>query len=246
MLKINNLLLVISFFLLILSFTKRNEFTPTLQLHPELHQEPKQTPTSQADFTTTYNEELFEIMPKYDYELYGLVVSYRLHDSESGLMLHALSKDHINVADYCVVWGQSADPKILREFDFSNGQFSCQFGTKSSVAWQAFNKQQLSNNHLLAIDETVRNRIDDISIGDQIYIKGWLSHYKNPAGYERGTSTNRTDTGDGACETIWVDDIRILAHMQNIWRQLMWFSLGLLILTLYIYFKAPYEPHKHH
>jgi len=150
------------------------------------------------------------------------------------------------VADYCVVWGQSADPKILREFDFSNGQFSCQFSTKSSAAWQAFNKQQLSNNHLLAIDETVRDRIDEISIGDQIHIKGWLSHYKNPAGYERGTSTTRTDTGNGACETILVNEIYIIAHMQGIWRLLMWLSLGLLIMTLFIYFKAPYEPHKYH
>jgi len=89
MLKLNNLLLIISFFLLILSFTKRNEFSPKLQPKPELQQEPIQTPTTQAPFTTTYNGDPFEIMPKYDYELYGLVVSYRLHDSESGMMLHA-------------------------------------------------------------------------------------------------------------------------------------------------------------
>ena len=246
MIKLNNLLLVISFFILIFSFTKRNEFSPKLQLLPELQQEPIQAITTKAAFTTTYNEETFEIMPKFDYELYGLVVSYRLHDSESGLMLHALNNDHINVADYCVVWGQTANPKLLADFKFRNGRFTCYWQTDSRYAWEQFNQDQISNNHLLAIDESVRDRIDEIEIGDQIHIKGWLSHYKDPGGYERGTSITRTDTGNGACETILVNEINILTHMENIWRQLMWISLGLLTLTLSIYLKAPYEPHKRH
>jgi hypothetical protein len=98
----------------------------------------------------------------------------------------------------------------------------------------------------LAIDESIRDRIDEISIGDQIHIKGWLSHYKNPAGYERGTSTTRTDRGNGACETIMVNEVYIMSHMNSTWRQLMWLSLGLLTLTLFIYFKAPFEPHNYH
>ncbi len=240
------MLLIVSFFLLIVSFTKRNEFSSGLKLLPELQQEPIQTASSKAAFTTTYNEETFEIMPKYDYELYGLVVSYRLHDSESGQMLHALNKDHINVADFCVVWGTSANPELLADFKFSNGQFTCNWQTSSRQAWEQFNQNQISNNHLLSVDEAVRDRIDEISIGDQIHIKGWLSHYKNPAGYERGTSTTRTDKGNGACETIMVNEVYIMSHMNSTWRQLMWLSLGLLILTLFIYFKAPIEPHKYH
>ncbi len=244
MAKLNSYLVVISFLVLILSFTKRNDFTDQLSPLPELNQEPLQTPTSKPPFTAVYNDETFEIMPKYSYEIYGLVVSYRLHDADGGMMLHALSKDHLNVADYCVVWGTSADPSLLREFDFSNGQFSCQYGTQNRDAWNAFNNQQLSNNHLLALDEHVRSTIDDIKIGDQIKIKGWLAHYKNPLGYERGTSITRTDKGDGACETILVDEISILKPMKTLWRTLLWLSLGIFLLSLFIYFKTPYEPYK--
>ncbi len=237
-------MVVISLLVLLLSFIKRNEFTGDLSPLPELNSEPLQTATNKAAFSTTYNDEPFEIMPKYNYELYGLVVSYRLHDATGGMMLHALSKDHLNVADFCVVWGTAADPELLREFDFSNGQFSCQYGTQSHTAWNAFNDQQLSNNHLLAIKEEVRDTIKDIKIGDQIKITGWLSHYKNPLGYERGTSITRTDRGDGACETILVDDISILQPMNSVWRKLMWLSLGLFILSLFIYLKAPFAPYK--
>lgn len=234
---------VFSFLLLLISFFKRNDFTNDLQVLSQLSQEPVQTAVETAPFETEYNEETFKVIPKYDYEIYGLVVSYRLHDSEYGQMLHALSKDHLNVADFCVVWGKNADIDILREFDFNNGQFTCNYSTRSNQAWQAFNQAQLSNNHLLAVDEQIRDAIDDIKIGDQIKIKGWLSHYVGPTGFERGTSITRTDTGNGACETIFVNNIEIMSSTNSIWRSLMSFSFGALLISLWLFYKAPYQPH---
>lgn len=232
-----------SFLLLLISFFKRNDFTNDLQVLSQLSQEPVQTAVETAPFETEYNEETFKVIPKYDYEIYGLVVSYRLHDSEYGQMLHALSKDHLNVGDVCVVWGKNADIDILREFDFINGQFTCNYSTRSNQAWQAFNQAQLSNNHLLAVDEQIRDAIDDIKIGDQIKIKGWLSHYVGPTGFERGTSMTRTDTGNGACETIFVNNIEIMSSTNSIWRSLMSFSFGALLISLWLFYKTPYQPH---
>ncbi|MEZ5471108.1 MAG: hypothetical protein R3E90_04955 [Marinicella sp.] len=243
MYKYSSYAVVISFLLLLISFFKRNDFTSDLQVLAQLSQEPMQSLVEIPAFTTIYNEETFKVIPKYAYEIHGLVVSYRVHDSEYGQMIHALSKDHLNVADYCVVWGISADPEILHEFDFFNGQFTCNFSTHSESAWQAFNQFQLSNNHLLATDDDIRNTITDIKIGDQISIKGWLSHYIGPSGYERGSSTVRTDTGDGACETIFVNDIEILSSMQSKWRTLLSFSFGAFLISLFLFLKAPYRPH---
>ncbi len=244
MLKISSYLVVISFILLVIAFFNRNTLTDDINVLPELAVEPVQEIITAPAFTTTYNDESFEVMPKYDYELTGLVVSYRLHDADGGMMLHALNKDHLNVADFCVVWGDSANPELLRDFQFSNGQFTCNYSTQSRTAWDAFNNNQLSNNHLLAIEEHIRDTIKDIKIGDQINIKGWLAHYKNPMGYERGTSTNRTDTGNGACETIFVNEISILQSMNSHWRSLMSFSFGVFLISLILYFKSPYEPHR--
>jgi len=239
--SLNRYLMTISFCLLVWSFFKRNEFSDRLVVLPQLQQEPLQRPTDFPAFATQYQEENFTIKPQYDYELFGLVVSYRLHDATGGIMLHALNKDHLNIADYCVVWGDSADPKLLREFDFSNRQFTCQFSTKSRAAWAQFNPNQLSNNHLLAVDERVRDAIKDIRIGDQIHLKGRLSSYINPVGYERGTSITRTDTGNGACETSWVEQLDILAPMANGWRSLLWLATGIFVLSLVIYYRQPFQ-----
>lgn len=242
--KISSYSIIFSFVLLLVSFLNRNEVAEDLVLMPALETEPQQSLTDEPTFFSTYNGENFEIIPKYDYELNGLVVSYRLHDADGGQMIHALNKDHLNVADFCVVWGESANPQLLREFDFNNGQFTCNYSTQDMVAWKAFNHTQLSNNHLLAIDDAIRDTIDEIKIGDQINLKGWLAHYINPLGYERGTSIVRTDTGNGACETIFVNEINIIKPMKSIWRTLMPIALMVLLFSLYLYFKSPYEPHK--
>lgn len=228
-----------SFFVLTLSFFKRNDFPDELAIAPELMQEPVQSLMQRPAFDASYNNEDYKILPKYDYELYGLVVSFRLHDADGSTMLHDLSKDHLNVADFCLVWGKTADPKLLQHMSFSNGQFTCNYSSKSHQVWQAFDHHQLSNNHLLALNEAVRTQIDQVKIGDQIRIKGWLSHYVNPLGYERGTSIIRTDQGNGACETIFVNEIELIQPMSSVWRRLLWLSACALLLSLWMIYQTP-------
>ncbi len=47
---------------------------------------------------------------------------------------------------------------------------------------------------------------------DDLNIKGCLVSYSG-----RGSSVNRTDSGDGACETIWVDEFEILQDGTKHW-----------------------------
>jgi hypothetical protein len=132
-------------------------------------------------------------------------------------MLHRVWNDHLNVADLCVVWGHNAVSLDLSEFDFWNGQFTCSFRTRSNSAWASFRPDQISNNHLLSDDQWVRERIEDLRIGDQVSLRGYLSRYSHGSGFTRGTSTTRSDTGNGACETLYVEDVRITARMNEGW-----------------------------
>lgn len=74
---------------------------------------------------------------------------------------------------------------------------------------------QLSNNHLLTADTSIRDKLKDIKIGDQIRIRGWLSSYRNSKGGSRGTSITREYSGNGACETIYVNQVDILNKYKN-------------------------------
>jgi len=202
-----------------------------------LTEEPVQIATERENQTASVGDFDYEIVPLYEYEITGLVVSYRVHDAKHGV--HRLTKDHLNVADVCIVWGENATELPLTKFKFWNLDFTCYFKT-SREWWSRFNKDELSNNHLITGDPDVRDAIRKVRIGDQITIKGWLAEYRNlQTGGHRKTSTVRTDTGNGACETILVDDMTIVSSYTSKWRVLMYLSLLVFIASLAWYLIKP-------
>ncbi len=233
-------IVVISFFVMVISFWNRDNLAPDIPVVPLVEKAPLQTQVALNPIAAAAGDVNYQIQPLYEYELYGLVVSYRHHDGNFGL--HKLWNDHLNVADICVVFGSNATLVDLTKFDFHNGQFTCNFFTRDQQAWNQFNIYLISNNHLLTTDDAIREQIEDIKIGDQIRIKGWLSSYKNEQGGERGTSITRMDTGNGACETIYVNEVEVLQSYTSGWRKLMYLSAAVFVLSLFLYLKAPYRP----
>ena len=199
-----------------------------LDLSDGLQETPVQSIADRNTFSVSYGGANYEVEPQFRYEMSGLVVSTRHHDGDS--MLHKYWNDHLNVADLCVLWGDNAYDLDLTEFSFRSGQFTCFVETQSNIAWRRFRLDQLANNHLLSESPAIRNRIGDVQIGDEIRVEGYLASYSNEQGFRRGTSTVRDDTGDGACETIYVTDFRVTQSMSNIWRMLFSLSgFGLLV-----------------
>ncbi len=241
LIKIKPIVLGLSLLFLIISFWHRNDFQSDLRPQAELEKPPRQVVISQAPFTVEVSQVRYKVQPLYDYVLYGLVVSYSHHDGNS--MLHKLWNDHLNTSDVCVVWSNTAMELDLNDYSFWNGQFTCNVKTSDSAAWARFDMTHLANNHLLSDDKVIRSKIKDISVGDQIYIKGWLSEYASEGGGKRGTSTVRDDTGNGACETIFVNEFQILSASQNPWRLVMYLSLTLVLTTIAYHFFSPYRPY---
>jgi len=201
---------------------------------PELEREPRQSPTEAAPFAVNKGGIEYRVQPLYDYELDGLVVSWAPHSGDS--MLHRLWGDHLNVADLCVVWGHNANGVDLQRFHFENGQFTCFFRTRDEAAWRSFRLAQVSNNHLLTDDAWLEDKIGSVEVGDQIRLRGYLARYSNTDGFDRGTSTTRDDTGNGACETIWVTAFDVTRAAASTWRTLEDLALAGLLLSAGVWF----------
>jgi hypothetical protein len=224
---------------LLVSFWKRNELPPASALLPQVAAEPLQRATAKPPFTVDYSGVRYAVEPQYEYDLSGMVVSYRQHNDDN---MHRLANDHLNMADLCVVWGSTAASPYLSDISFWNGVFTCNFETQSRTAWESIRMQQVSNNHLISPDDTIRNQVADVKIGDQVRIRGWLASY-GTGGNKRGTSTTREDTGDGACETIFVNDFEIVKPAVGSWRVALYVSLAMVLLTLVVHFRLPYRPY---
>jgi len=234
------LLLCGSLILFAVSLWQKDVLPDASTLQTELLDEPQQHPVTRAAFQTTVNNVTYSIQPLYRYDLYGLVVS--LHDAQGVVdTVHAKWKDSLNVADLCVVWGDNVRSGAYRDIRFSSAQYQCFWQTDSSQAAGRFATNAISNNHLLTDNVSIAKNIHQARIGDQIHFRGYLAEYSHNDGFafKRGTSTTRTDDGDGACETVYVEEFEILRRGGGPWRTLLWTAVGLFVVGLIAWVRVP-------
>jgi hypothetical protein len=209
---------------------------------------PVQTPTSAAPFTTRVNDQQYLIEPRFDYELNGMIVSYHDADALLDIWHHDKWKDFINLRDVCVVWGSNVQNGVYRDMDFSNDSWTCWAYWPDSATGQRFNKTELSNNHLLVDNLVVKQVLMSAEPGDQVRLKGMLASYRNPTNqFFRGTSTVRTDTGNGACETIYVTEFEILkkanSRVRAIYNTAKWLCVLSFSVFCILFVLAPIRKH---
>jgi hypothetical protein len=63
--------------------------------------------------------------------------------------------------------------------------------------------------HMIPADEAVLKTLRNVRRGDLISLDGYLVSVTGPGGWRWDTSLTRTDTGNGACEIVWVKRIEI-------------------------------------
>lgn len=243
--RILNTLLLLNICTVIVLFFFRNTIPPLSTFNPLLQQPPIQTNTYKRPFYVDTKEFRFYIEPLYNYKIYGLVVSkYNARKS----YLARIDKS-LNVTDVCVIWSANVFNQHYQKGTFYSGEFTCFFNFKDNESYQAwrnnqangFKNDQISNNHLITEDTQLGKRLRDINIGDQIYLEGYLSKYgASPQQIYRGTSTTRTDTGNGACETLYVTYFQTLSH--NLYRLAFNYALISLLCIFLLWFAYQMSP----
>ena len=222
------LFVLCSILLLVISLAKKDRLPDHTQLLPELKQNPVQTSTTKQPFSFNYRGEQYAIEPVADYELWGMVVT---HNDITGITDIMHTKDSVDIKDICVIWGSNIHNSDYQKMQFSSGDFICYFQYPEGVNFQF---DEISNNHVLADNSTVRELIHSARIGDQIYMRGMLInyHWQSKPNWIRRTSTTRKDTGNGACEVVFVKEFEILKATNGTWHTLYSFSKWLLLLAV--------------
>lgn len=173
--------------------------------------EPSQNQTDHQPFETVVNEQSYTIDPKFDYELYGVVVSYNNAGSFGDIWHHKRWKDFLNLRDLCVIWGKNVATGIYNSMEFRNDSWTCSASWFDNETGSIFSMTELSNNHILTDNDSIKSSLMEAEVGDHIRFRGYLASYSNKVnGFNRGTSITRSDTGNGACETIFLDDFEII------------------------------------
>jgi hypothetical protein len=226
--------LLASLALIPLSLWHRGDMPSAAKVLPSLDDAPRQTATNKAPFEIGARGMRYTVTPRFKYELNGMLVS--MHDAGSlADTTHAEMQDHVNVVDLCVAWGSAVREEIYREYNFSNTDTFCFLSPKSDKS-RTLAVDTVSNNHLVTGSPTLAAELRKLRPGDQIHLSGYLVNYsrkaEDGATWTRQTSTVRTDTGDGACEVMFVSELEMLRPYENVWHMGLKVGVALLVISL--------------
>ena len=209
------------------------EKLPEKNIVPEMSHEPMQTETSRKSFSFFYRDTKYNVVPLANYEIWGMITT---HNNINAWYNFYHDKNSVNIKDVCVIWGDNLSSKVYTAMTFKSGEWTCYPDWKYPLnrdLVEKFRSNKLSNNHLLSDKPAVLNTIKKMHIGDQIYLKGILASYgtdSTPERYYRGSSLTREDTGNGACEVMFVDEAKILKSSNSIWYLLFQISkIGIIL-----------------
>ncbi|OVE81870.1 hypothetical protein BVY03_02535 [bacterium K02(2017)] len=208
-------------------------FTETLpksdMIDPIIFTEPTQEPTDAEPFIKEFEDKKYMIRPQYQYDIYGLIVSYQDLDEKWFNIYY--ENDPYNIKDLCIIWGDNVKDDDYTQVEYWSGTWTCYFRWYENKI--NFDHQKLSNNHILPDNPEVAQVLKNAKRGDQVHFEGYLVNYSilGNGGSERSSSITRTDTGNHACEVVYVKNFEIIQSYNNYWRLFNSLSFGLMLLA---------------
>jgi hypothetical protein len=149
----------------------------------------------------------YYIEPKAEYEIEALLIGKEKYSS--------WDIAQIIPYDLALVWGDFAVKENLEGVDYGQRlrHVSYSYSYDRISLSDEYMSSHISNNHVIPANEDVYQKIKRAKINRRIYLKGYLVRAYIPMG-ENGnlsvldSSMIRTDSGDGACEIIYVEEVR--------------------------------------
>ncbi|MEO7650594.1 MAG: hypothetical protein ABIZ80_08995 [Bryobacteraceae bacterium] len=113
----------------------------------------------------------------------------------------------LSPVDLVLGWGPMSDPATVRQFRFSQG--ARWFHMRPIDRLQlpiAYLQNHCSNMHMIPADGRISSQLKSISSWDVVDISGYLVEASRER-FRIRSSLSRTDTGGGACEVVWVEEV---------------------------------------
>lgn len=112
--------------------------------------------------------------------------------------------------DVAVGWKNMSDNTLLNQLKISQSSrwYFVEWQNPINVT-EAQIFSESANMHLIAANKTVAQKIEGLRPGHIITLKGYLVRLNRADGFTWSSSTSRSDTGDGSCELMWVEQILV-------------------------------------
>jgi len=119
-------------------------------------------------------------------------------------------ESELSPVDFALGWGPMSDNRILSQLTISQGNRNYYYSWKDRPPVPVTQIIESSANmHLIPADSDVAARLDRVRVGQIVELRGKLVFVRASDGWMWRSSLTRSDSGNGACEVVWVQDVSI-------------------------------------
>jgi len=117
----------------------------------------------------------------------------------------------LSPTDLALGWGNMSDESILEQIKISQSGRFYRWRVESFPLPRREIETSSANMHLIPASDIVESVLKEIRNGDIIELSGSLVNVESDSdGWRWRSSQTRNDTGNGACELIWVESLQIV------------------------------------
>lgn len=162
--------------------------------------DPRQTEMTPALLQIQRNQHTWNLQKVAAYDIQGRVLStheYGLFDASS----------EVSPLDVAMGWGPMSDQRIISQIDISQtSRFYLWHVQRFPIPGDDIVRHS-ANVHTIPADAAVEKQLKALRSGEIIRMKGYLVNVSRDNGFQWRTSTTRWDSGNGACEIMYVDSV---------------------------------------
>ena len=111
--------------------------------------------------------------------------------------------------DLALGWGPMSSNAVLDTLDISQGFRFFSWSSREPMIEPGEVNRHSANMHMVPLDAYVRSILLDARRGNLVDLDGWLVEARGKDGWRWRSSLTRTDVGNGACELVLVQTVRL-------------------------------------
>ena len=157
---------------------------------------PKQSKTNQEEF----NFKGYTLKPLANFDITARVLSRKYYSSGK--------EAELSPVDLALGWGPMSQDSVINGINISQRGRWYFWETMSFPITREEIQTNSANMHIIHANETVAKKLQQVKRGHVIKIKGYLVECRQDH-WKWRSSMSRKDTGNGACEIVYVEDFRI-------------------------------------
>lgn len=120
---------------------------------------------------------------------------------------HVGREADLSSTDFMLGWGRMSDESVLSNIEISQANRFGYWRVQEFPIPQREIETSAANMHLIAADRNVAAKIADVRRGQLVHMRGYLVRADANDGWHWISSLSREDTGGGACEVFFVQEL---------------------------------------